>query len=71
MTLLQEITEATRVAVRAFVEDRTDKEGRVSLDSLSSFARNIGFGSQPWATALKVGASPQYGYCPVSVSLLP
>ena len=54
VTLLQEITEAVRGAVRAFVEDRTDKEGRVSVDSLNTFARNLGFQVQPWVQSLKV-----------------
>ena len=54
VTLLQEIVEAVRNAVRAFVEDRTDKDGRVSLDSLNNFARNLGFQEQPWTRALKV-----------------
>ncbi len=53
VTLLQEITEACRGAVRAFVEDRTDADGRVSQDSLNNFARSIGFGQQPWTMALK------------------
>ena len=54
MALLQEITEACRGCVRAFVEDRTDAQGRVSLDSLNNFARSLGFGQQPWMKALKV-----------------
>ena len=52
--MLQEITEACRGAVRAFVEDRTDSKGRVSQDSLNNFARSIGFGQQPWTKSLKV-----------------
>lgn len=51
---MQEIVEAVRNAVRAFVEDRTDKDGRVSLDSLNNFARNLGFQEQPWVRSLKV-----------------
>ena len=54
VALLQEITEACRSCVRAFVEDRTDAQGRVSLDSLNNFARSLGFGQQPWMKALKV-----------------
>jgi hypothetical protein len=54
VTLLQEITETCRGAVRAFVEDRTDSKGRVSEDSLNNFARSMGFGQQPWTKALKV-----------------
>lgn len=53
VALLQEITEVCREAVRAFVEDRTDKNGRVSQDSMNNFARSIGFGQQPWTKPLK------------------
>ena len=68
VTLLQEITESCRAAVRAFVEDRTDSNGRVSQDSLNNFARSMGFGEQPWTKALKVRylvVSPNQ--CPDSV----
>lgn len=54
VTLLQEITEICREAVRAFVEDRTDANGRVSQDSMNNFARSLGFGQQPWTKPLKV-----------------
>jgi magnesium chelatase subunit H len=54
VNLLQDITEACRACVRAFVEDRTDSQGQVSLDSFANFARNLGFQKQPWEAALKV-----------------
>ena len=54
VTLLQEITEAARSCVRAFVEDRTDAAGLVSTDSFASFARMTGLQAQPWEKALKV-----------------
>ena len=54
VTLLQEINEAARSCVRAFVEDRTDAGGLVSTDSFASFARMAGFQAQPWEKALKV-----------------
>ena len=62
VSLLQEITEACRGAVRAFVEDRTDSKGRVSQDSLNNFARSIGFGQQPWTKALKVTTFPRVSW---------
>ena len=52
--LLQEITEATRAAVGAFVEDRTDAEGRVTSNALTNFARLAGLGQQPYMKALQV-----------------
>ena len=55
VALLQEINEACRACVRAFVDDRTDSQGRVSVDALANFARRAGFSSQPWNKALKVG----------------
>ena len=54
VNLLQEITEAARACVRAFVEDRTDASGLVSTDSFASFARGMGLQAQPWEAALKV-----------------
>lgn len=54
VNLLQEITEACRSCVRAFVEDRTDSQGQVSIDSFANIARNFGFQKQPWEEALKV-----------------
>lgn len=54
VTLLQEITEAARACVRAFVEDRTDANGLVSIDSFANFARMAGLQAQPWEAALKV-----------------
>ena len=54
MTLLQDITEAARACVRAFVEDRTDANGLISTDSFANFARMTGLQAQPWEAALKV-----------------
>ena len=54
VNLLQDITEAARACVRAFVEDRTDASGLVSTDSFASFARGMGLQAQPWEAALKV-----------------
>ncbi len=54
MNLLQDITEAARATVRAFVEDRTDSRGQVSIDSFANFARMTGLQAQPWEAALKV-----------------
>ena len=54
VNLLQEITEAARACVRAFVEDRTDASGLVSTDSFVGFARGMGLQAQPWEAALKV-----------------
>lgn len=54
VNLLQEITEACRACVRSFVEDRTDSQGEVSIDSFANIARNLGFQKQPWEEALKV-----------------
>ena len=54
VNLLQEITEAARACVRAFVEDRTDASGLVSTDSFATFARGMGLQAQPWEAALKV-----------------
>ncbi len=52
--LLQEITEASRAAVLAFVSDRTDAEGRVTSNALTNFARLAGLGQQPYLKALQV-----------------
>lgn len=54
VTLLQDINEAARDAVRLFVEDRTDANGLVSFDSFANFARMAGLQAQPWEKALKV-----------------
>ncbi|KAK9814827.1 hypothetical protein WJX72_012187 [[Myrmecia] bisecta] len=51
--LLQTITEAARNCVRKFVEDRTDKDGKITVNTLASLARFTGFGVEPWVTALK------------------
>ena len=58
VNLLQDITEAARSCVRAFVEDRTDANGIVSTDSFASFARMTGLQAQPWEKALKVWLAP-------------
>ena len=55
--LLQEITEASRAAVLAFVSDRTDAEGRVTSNALTNFARLAGLGQQPYLKALKASAA--------------
>ena len=57
MNLLQDITEAARATVRAFVDDRTDSRGQVSIDSFANFARMAGLQAQPWEAALKVSAA--------------
>lgn len=54
MELLQEITEATRAAVQAFVIDRTNAEGIITNNALTKFARLAGFGKQPYLAALEV-----------------
>jgi len=53
--LNQRMTEVCRQAVRAFVEDRTDKDGRVSIKALNKFAQMTGLGAQePWVNVIKV-----------------
>lgn len=52
--LLQEITMASREAVGAFVQDRTDKDGRVSGSALKNFARLANFDREPYMKALEV-----------------
>lgn len=56
--LLQEITEATRAAVQAFVVDRCDKDGIITNKALTNFARLAGFGKQPYLEALEVCPMP-------------
>ena len=66
VNLLQDITEAARSCVRAFVEDRTDVNGIVSTDSFANFARMTGLQAQPWEKALKVSLHakfPEDGFC--------
>ena len=49
------MTEVCRNIVRSFVEDRTDKDGRVSIKALNKFAQMTGFGAQePWNNVIKV-----------------
>lgn len=73
MTLLQEITEACRAAVRAFVSDRTDKEGRVSSDALANFARSMRLVTPAYEKSLKVhwhlGSQCVAAMCPVLTSM--
>ena len=53
--LLQRMTEICRNSVRAFVEDRTDSDGRVSIKALNKFAQMTGLGAQePWVKVLQV-----------------
>lgn len=54
--LLQEITMASREAVGAFVEDRTDRDGNVSSNALTNLARRGGFGKEPYMKAIEVNA---------------
>lgn len=56
--LLQEITEATRAAVQAFVVDRCDKDGIITNKALTNFARLAGLGKQPYLVALEVSPRP-------------
>ena len=62
--LLNTINEAARNCVRKFVEDRTDKDGRVSVNALAGLARMTGFGVEPWVAALKVGAQHCHRHSP-------
>lgn len=52
--LLEEIKMASRAAVGAFVDDRTDKDGRVSKNALTNFVRLGGFTKEPYMKALEV-----------------
>ena len=52
VTLNEEIKEACRSMVRAFVEDRLDADGNVSADSFAGFARRLGFQKSPWEQAI-------------------
>ncbi|MFP4008330.1 MAG: cobaltochelatase subunit CobN, partial [Spirulinaceae cyanobacterium] len=57
VTLLQNITEATRVAVAALVEEQTNAEGRVTkVNALNFFNRSK---KAPWITALEVAGYPK------------
>ena len=44
VTLLQDITEACRTAVRAFVAERTDEQDQVSISTMNMFAKRLGRG---------------------------
>ncbi len=50
---LEDIKMATRDAVTAFVDDRTDKNGRVSKNALANFARLGGLGKEPYMKAIE------------------
>ena len=45
---------ASRAAVGAFVDDRTDQDGRVSQNALKNFARLANFDREPYMKALQV-----------------
>lgn len=51
--LLQEITMASRAAVGAFVEDRTDKDGNVSSNALTNLVRLGGLSKEPYIKAIE------------------
>ena len=53
VTLNEEVKEACRSVVRAFVEDRLDANGVVSPDSFAGFARRLGLQKAPWIKALE------------------
>ena len=63
VNLNQTITEVCRNAVRAFVEDRTDSAGRVTLNTMNNFMQRA-TGQEPWLSALKVGLVPGMRRCP-------
>ena len=50
---LEDIKMATRAAVTAFVDDRTDRNGRVSKNALANFARMGGLGKEPYMKAIE------------------
>lgn len=45
---------ASRAAVSAFVEDRSDRDGNVSSNALTNLARRGGFGKEPYMKAIEV-----------------
>jgi magnesium chelatase subunit H len=53
VNLLQEITEATRVATREFVQDRTGLDGRVGTNFMPTIMKWTGFYIEPWVRGLK------------------
>ena len=62
--LNQRMTEVCRNSVRAFVEDRTDSDGRVSIKALNKFAQMTGFGAQePWNGVIKVCCATPWTLC--------
>jgi hypothetical protein len=60
--LLQEITMASRAAVGAFVEDRTDKDGNVSSNALTNLVRLGGLSKEPYIKAIEVSAVTHYEF---------
>jgi magnesium chelatase subunit H len=52
VALNEDIKEACRAMVGAFVADRVDANGTVSADSFASFARRLGLQQAPWVKAL-------------------
>lgn len=53
VALLERITEGSRSAIREFVEERTDSDGRVSYDAMSNLLGKIGITEEPWTRGLK------------------
>jgi magnesium chelatase subunit H len=51
--LLQRITEASRLAVREFVKDRTGLDGRIGTNPLATLSKFIGLYVEPWVRALQ------------------
>jgi len=52
VTLLQEITDASRAAVTAFVGKTTGKDGRIGTNALGALAGIMSGGQPPWVRAL-------------------
>ena len=53
VTFLQDITDASRECVRAYVLEQCGKDGRIRKDSLSKLAQNFGLAVEPYVKALK------------------
>jgi len=51
--LLQRITEASRLAVREFVRDRTGLDGRIGTNPMAVLAKFCGLYVEPWVRALQ------------------
>ena len=61
MELNQRMTEVCRLSVKNFVEDRTDKDGRVSIKAINKFAQMAGFnGQEPWNDVIKVNTDVKH-----------